>query len=420
MKFNTPRQLVPVSLIGLVAAGLLTACQIVTVDYVFVAASAGSGTSSNGVIDVFAADSESGALRSAVSAVPSGGATPVAMAVTKNYQNLYVANQGSNNVAHFAIASNGELTQKDVVSLGKEGSKPVSIAVNNAGTWLYVVNAEYPSSTGNVAGAALAAFPLSSDGAIGTAASNGGLAYWPLQVPDFTSDLIVPTGVTALANNDSVYVSAFDQSAYNPGGTATSSANPGWVFGFAVGSGGALTPTSGSPYRAGVKPTALAADPTNRFVYVTDYASNELIGYSIQSKNVLEFLINGPFKTGNEPQAVTIDPRGKYIYVANALDSSVSAYAIDLTTGTPSAAINVTGSATNSTDTEPVALIVDAALGRFVYTANFLGDSVSGFELNPNTGNLTQTQSTPYPSSASPSALASVPHGGHSLQTVTP
>jgi 6-phosphogluconolactonase (cycloisomerase 2 family) len=420
MKFNKPRQLVLVSLIGLVMAGLLTACQIVTVDYVFVASSAGSGTSSNGVIDVFAADSESGALRTVVSPVSSGGSTPVALAVTTNYQNLYVANQGSNNVVHFAIANNGDLAQKDAVTLGKEGSKPVSIAVNKAGTWLYVVNAEYPSSSGNVAGAVLAAFPLSSDGVIGSPVSKGGLAYTPLQVPDFTSDLIVPTGVTALANNDAVYVSAYDQSAYNPGGTATSSANPGWVFGFAVGSGGALSPTSGSPYLAGVKPTALAADPTNRFVYVTDYASNELIGYSIQSKNVLNFLINGPFKTGNEPQAITIDPRGKYIYVANALDSSVSAYAIDLTTGTPSAAINVTGSATNSTDTEPIALIVDAALGRFVYTANFLGDSVSGFQLNPNTGTLTQTQSTPYPSSASPSALASVPHGGHSLQTVTP
>jgi 6-phosphogluconolactonase len=145
-----------------------------------------------------------------------------------------------------------------------------------------------------------------------------------------------------------------------------------------------------------------------------------LIGYSIQSSNVLNFLINGPFKTGNQPQSVAIDPRGKYLYVANSLDSSVSAYVIDLATGTPSSAINSTGSPTNSTDTQPVSIAVDPALGRFVFTANFLGDSISGFRLDPNAGTLTPTQATPYPSDHEPTALVIVPHGNHSSQAVTP
>ena len=108
------------------------------------------------------------------------------------------------------------------------------------------------------------------------------------------------------------YATVYDQSAYNPGGTTTSTAHPGWVYGFAIGSGGALTPAHGSPYQAGVKPTAVVSDPTDRFVYITDFASNQLIGYGIQGGSTLSFLINGPFKTGNEPQAVAIDPRGKY------------------------------------------------------------------------------------------------------------
>ena len=144
---------------------------------------------------------------------------------------------------------------------------------------------------------------------------------------------------------------------------------------------------AGSPYQAGVKPSALATDPTNRFVYVTDFASNELIGYTVQSGSALNFMINGPFKTGNEPSAVAIDPRGIYIYVANSLDSTVSAYAIALPTGTPSAVVNATGSAA----TPPTPSRGDrrrSALGRFVYTANYLGNSVSGFRLNPNTGAL--------------------------------
>ena len=122
-----------------------------------------------------------------------------------------------------------------------------------------------------------------------------------------------------------------------PAGPPPAPQIPGGSSAIAVGSGGALTPTAGSPYKAGVKPSGITGDPVNRFVYVTDFASNELIGYSIQSGGALNFLVNGPFKTGNEPNGDRVDPRGIYIYVSNALDSSVTGYNISLPTGTPSA-----------------------------------------------------------------------------------
>jgi 6-phosphogluconolactonase (cycloisomerase 2 family) len=282
----------------------------------------------------------------------------------------------------------------------------VWVAVNTAQTYLYVVSGPNPS--------VLTEYSLSS-GTIGSIA-----AQVTLSLPSFAADTIVPTGVNVLANNGAVFVSAYDQSAYNPGGATTSTANPGWVFGYTVGSGGALTASTNSPYEAGVKPSALVSDPTNRFVYVSDFASSEVIGYTIQSGSTLNFLINGPFKTGNEPIAAVIDPRGKYMYIPNRLDSTLSAYVIDLTTGTPSAAVNVTGTQLNYTDTTPVAVVVDPALGRFVYTANTLGNSISGFKINPTTGALTPTLSTPYPVGDTPTALAAVPHGNHSIQTVSP
>jgi 6-phosphogluconolactonase (cycloisomerase 2 family) len=401
-------QLFLVSTIGLSVATFLTACQLVTIDYVFVASSAPTATSPNGQIDTYAADSQSGALRKGAPTVSSGGVDPVTMAISSDYTNLYVGNAGNNTVVHFEIASNGVLTAKDTVTLS---DPPVSLAVNTAGTYLYVVS--------GTTTATLTEYALSS-GTIGSAA-----AQVALQIPGFTTDAVVPTGVTVLANNNvvqgnAVYATVYDQSAYNPGGTTTSSAHPGWVFGFAIGSGGALSPANGSPYQAGVKPSALVSDPTDRFVYVTDFASNQLIGYGIQSGSTLTFLINGPFRTGNEPQSIAIDPRGKFLYVANALDSSVSAFLIDLSTGTPSAAVNPTGAAINSTDTEPLSVAVDPALGRFVYSANYLGNSVSGFRLDPNAGNLTPAQATPYPSDQKPTAIAIVPHGNHSTQTVTP
>jgi 6-phosphogluconolactonase (cycloisomerase 2 family) len=82
--------------------------------------------------------------------------------------------------------------------------------------------------------------------------------------------------------------------------------------------------------------------------------------------------------------------------------------------------VNTTGSATNSTDPQPVGIVIDPSLGRFVYTANLLGNSVSGFQLNPNAGTLTATQSTPYPTADRPAALVVVPHGNHAIQTVAP
>ena len=327
----------------------------------------------------------------------------MALAVSPGYQNLYVGNQADKTVVHFSVADNGVITAKDTVTLG---TAPVSLAVDPSGNSLYVVS--------GTTSATLTVYALSS-GTIGSPTSQQALT-----VPGHETDLIVPTGVTVLANGSAVYATAYDLSAYNPGGTTTSTANPGWIFGFSTGTGGALIASAGSPFKAGVKPSALAADPTSRFVYVTDFASNQLVAYGVYSGGVLNFLLNGPFRTGSEPTSVAIDPRGKFMYVSNALDSSVTAYVIDLPTGTPSTAVNPTGSATNSTDTQPVAITVDPALGRFVYTSNILGNSISGFRLDPTAGTLTLTQSTPYPSGSKPTALVAVPHGNHSIQTVTP
>jgi 6-phosphogluconolactonase (cycloisomerase 2 family) len=403
MKFSKLSQLFLVSTLGLLVATLLTSCDIVTIDYVFLADSAGSGSSSAGQIQTFNADQSTGALRLGAASVPSGGSNPVSMTVTSDFANLYVANAGNNSVVHFNLSGSGILTQKDTITTT---STPVAIAANAANTYLYVIS--------GTSSATLTEYSLSS-GAIGSA-----VATVNLTVPGFAGDTVIPTGLTVLANNNALFITAYDQSAYNPGGATTSNANPGWIFGFGVGSGGALTASAGSPFKAGVKPSAIASDPTNRFVYATDFASNQLIGYTIQSGNVLDFLINGPFRTGNEPEAITIDPRGKYIYVANQLDSSVTPYTIDLATGTPSSIVNVTGSQTDSTDTQPVAIVVDSSVGRFVYTANHLGNSISGFELDPNTGALAITQATPYPAGAGPTAVVSVPHNNHSLEQTTP
>jgi 6-phosphogluconolactonase (cycloisomerase 2 family) len=389
-------QLALASGIGLAVAATLTACQLVTVDYVFLAGSGG--------IQTFAVDSQSGALRYAngtgTKPISTGG-SPVALAVDGTYADLYAANSDNNTVVHFTIDVSGNLTKADTITTN---DVPVALAVTPNGSNLFVL-------TGTTT-ATLTEYSLSS-GKIGSE-----VATESLGIPSYAGDTTVPTALTVLANGSAVYATVYDKSSYNPGGSTTSTANPGWVFGFGIGSGGALAATSNSPYRAGVKPSGIIAEPASRFLYVTDFASNQLIGYSLTSGTTLNFLISGPYKTGNQPSAVTIDPRGKFIYVTNALDSTVSAFAIDLTTGIPTAAISTTGASNNVTDTQPYGVVVEPAEGRYVYSSNMLGNSVSGFKLNPNTGVLTQTQATPYPSEKTPTAIVAVPHGNHSLQVV--
>ncbi len=406
----------------------MTACQLVTIDFVYVAASAGVSPGSAGQIYGYAVDAESGAIRSAVATVSSGGTSPVAMAMTSDYYNIYVANQGNKTVVHFSVSDTGTLTQADSVTLA---NTPVYMAVNSANTYLYVISYA-PSSTTNTA--TLTEYALS-NGTIGSAVATVTLSLncsGAENSPSYPTDTIVPTGVVVLANNSAVYVTAYDQSAYNPGGSTSSNANPGWVFGLDVGSSGALSsagnncPITTSTYRpydvyqAGVRPSALATEPTSRFVFVTDYASNELIGYSVLSTNVLSSMINGPFRTGDEPTSITIDPRGIYMYVTNSLDNTLSSYSIALPTGTPSTIVGSGATSGNTTNTEPVAVTVEPSLGRFVYTANHLDNSISGFRLNPNTGALEATQATPYPTGALPTAVLAVPHGNHATQSITP
>jgi len=137
---------------------------------------------------------------------------------------------------------------------------------------------------------------------------------------------------------------------------------------------------------------------------VTDYASGNVRGYTVGSSGSLTTLSGSPFAAGNQPTAVVIDPSYPYAYVANSLDSTVTAYSIS------SGALTSIG--TYATGLQPVAMGIDPSTNHFLYTANFLGDTVSGFELSTSAGTLLVSQYSPYSTNAEPVALAAVPHSG--------
>ncbi|HTV04968.1 MAG TPA: beta-propeller fold lactonase family protein [Acidobacteriaceae bacterium] len=388
---------------GLLAAAVsigiglgLTSCgQSNTIDYLYVTAS----KQEPGQISVYRVDLESGALTQIPdSPYPSGGRNPVAEVTSPSGANLYVVNHDDNTIVEFAIGTDAKLYPQHTYQT--PGTEPQALAINQAGTLLFVVDTYQATySDANPGPGALVVFPINTDGSLGSPVANGSLPYWPVE--------FAPSTVNVTANGNFVYVA--NANTNNP----SAAGQRGTISAFSVGSGGALTPlyssSSALPY-AGVQPSASASDPTSRFLYVTDAASNQLYAYAIGSNGTLAPLTNGPFATGVYPDGITIDPSGQYIYVANYNSNTISAYQITPSNGTPSL---LAAGTTYPTKTGPTCIIVEPAFGRFVYTSNFLDSSITGYQLNPNNGTLTGTENSPYPSAGQPTCAAAVTHGNH-------
>jgi len=415
MTFNKSSQLLLVSAASLLVAGAITACGTLTTDFVYVATSKAAGPDSYGEIDVFEINAVSGAMRQIpTSPFPSGGRNPVAEAVSTDYTNLYVVNHDDNTIVQFKIGPDGKLYPESTVNT--PGIYPFAAAVNGAN--LFVLDTYQPlpvCSNAEPCSGSVAVFPIlaaqgtgsnaTPSGGLGTPATNpaNGAKYWPLSVPGKPNDVIVPTAINVLKSGAGVYVTAYDSSV---------TPNRGYVFGFSVGSGGALAPLNGGvPHDMGVgsgglgiRPSAIASDSSGSYLYVTDSINGILVSYSLAS-GVLTKISDTP--TGNQPSAIVADQKYPFLYVANALDGTVSGYSIG--SGGAPASIG-----TYPAGIQPVAIGIDPSTSHFLFTLNFLGNGASGtvsdFQINPAGGVLVHTQLSPYSTNAQPTAVAAVPH----------
>ena len=377
----------------------LASCSLdYTVGYVYMT----TNKSNPGLIDQYAIDFDSGAL-SVVGTPVAAGNDPVTLVAAPNGQFVYVINQGDSTVQEFAVEGDGSLASKNVYKT--TGTHPTAVAIDPQGAFLYVTfpyQTGYSATTPGPGGVSI--FPVNADNSLGT----------PLTQNVGNN----PVGVTVSYFNHFVYV--LDQEA-SPKAT---------ILGFSQNtSTGALTPVPGTTiatvggktvatgFAAGVVPNAIAEEPTSRYVYVTDQAANQLIGYTVLASGGLLPMVNGPFATGLFPADLTIDPTGKLIYVVNFNGNTVQGYMIDGATGTPSGAA---GAFATGTGTGPTCVAIDPALGDFLYTSNSLDNTVTGERLNPNTGGLQGVQNSPFNGSGQPSCLTVVPNGPHAAQAVIP
>jgi 6-phosphogluconolactonase (cycloisomerase 2 family) len=182
-----------------------------------------------------------------------------------------------------------------------------------------------------------------------------------------------------------------------------------------VGSGGALTEVSGSPFllpaqNGGVTPSASAVaitstlfppeyaicsgnvPPTTENLYVTDSANYWVLNYSVSSAGALTFVSQNA--TGTVPSGVTVDPCNRFVYVSNSQpNNSVSAFTICNATSFPAcpnpdySLLPVSGSP-YPVGNGPGPLMLDA-YAAYLYVLDTQANQISAFRVGPTTGSLT-------------------------------
>lgn len=110
-----------------------------------------------------------------------------------------------------------------------------------------------------------------------------------------------------------------------------------FVDGFEV-SSGALTPTTGSPYQLGITPVAMAITPNDSFLYVGTGTVGSIYGFSIGTGGALTALNGGSAVATDNCLAIAISPDGQWLFSLNTNNLTIEEYSITsaglLNTGT--------------------------------------------------------------------------------------
>jgi len=417
MKWNKMGRGTLASILSLALLSVTACSRDYTLAYLYVTtAKPLTSTSPNGGISAFAVDYQIGSLTPLADSPIPAGRNPVALVASPNSQYIYVVNQDDSSIGEYKIGTDGKIYLQNTYNT--TGSTPTAIAIDQAGAFLYVTfqfqvgpNGQQLYSPASPGPGGITIFPVGGDGSLGTP-STVNVGNNPVGI---VVSNIPPSGDLGR------FVYVIDQE--------TTTSPKAQVLGFSQNATtGGLTPTPGTTittdstgrtvatgYGAGTTPSAIAVDPSSRWVYITDEATNQLYGNNLNSDGSLTAMTNSPFPTGIFPVGVTVDPRGKFLYVANFTSGTVGAYALDVNAGTPT---GVNGSASTATGTGPTCVTIEPALGIYLYTSNNLEGDVSAMQLDPHNGGLKQVQNTPFPSSALPTCAVAVANGSHPTQII--
>ena len=181
------------------------------------------------------------------------------------------------------------------------------------------------------------------------------------------------------------------------------------VFGFGVGSDGAISWLPGFPVFTGQGPSALVPSRDARHLYAAFSGGNAIGTYSIGSDGALS-ADGSPAATGLAPSAAAVAPDGTRLFVANGGSDSISRFAVS-----PNGALASLGDATPAGD-QPAGIAMTPD-GTHLYVANAADDTISVYSVG-SSGTLTASASA-VPAGDGPTGLAITPDGAYLYATNT-
>jgi 6-phosphogluconolactonase len=408
------------SILTLVALPGVVACDNdYTLGYVY----ATSASTASGLINTYNIDDQTGNLNLlSDSPVPSGGRNPITLVADPvNHIFLYVLNHDDSTVVQVGIGTDGKLYPD--TTYNSTGSFPTAAAISPDGKFLYVTYTFQSCLTGTLGqNGQPSANPNCKAPAAGFTTENpgpGGITIYPINADNSLGTPLdypigrYPIGITASADNNYIYVVSQDPLATSA--VAGQTAN---LFAFARNTtNGTLAPLTGETinpavgnvssmgYPSGKLPGGVIEDAASAHLYVTDFAGNMIYGYSI-ANGIPTQIPNGMTATDAGPEGMAIDPTGKYLYTANYTGGTIGGYTFAPTTGAPLAS---TVARSTQAGTGANCVTIEQQHGAYLYASNALGNSVTGEQLLPASGQLDPIINSPYVASTLPTCIINVP-----------
>jgi hypothetical protein len=394
-----------------VVFGVASCTQSYSVGYLYVTGIQTASTTGQGIISGYKIDHNTGKLITIPGLpVSSGGSNPVRSVLLTGGRFLYVLNQGTTtdgapcsatdvcinaNITQFSIGGNGVLSPQE--TFYTQGHNPFRLVADSSGAHIFALDHDAPDSTGCslVFGPAvttcgdITAFTVDpTTGRLSyilnsqvTAASGAPLSYFP-----------VPADPIDFALSSNYFLTLF-------GTTATGDS----VFPYSYNvANGQLTVNQNSSQPLGISHgTAIVLSGSVNYVLDDGPNTNspstngQIFAYTLGSSGALQAEANGyqaDSPTYSYPNYV-LTVNNKWVYVLNRGDnadtnvaqSGIAAFQV-LNPFQLQPIAGATGS-TGGTGAGPLCIVEDPS-NQFVYTANYNGSSITGLDIDQNSGNL--------------------------------
>jgi 6-phosphogluconolactonase len=185
---------------------------------------------------------------------------------------------------------------------------------------------------------------------------------------------------------------------YTSGNVAVFSLRPDGGLGHMV-SSDQHTGTGADPKRqSGPRPHSIGVSADNRFVLAADLGLDKIFVYRFNSETGAITHVpedDGGTTPGVGPRHFVFTRNGKYVYVADEMGSTITGFAYDAATGSLRKLEEIStrpkGATIENTDAE----IQIAKSGKFIYASNRGDDTIAVFAVNQRTGKLTPIEYQP-------------------------